>query len=560
MTGKKSENDRPGSQVRVTFEPMGISCTVPAGQTVLAAAASQGIDLFSECGGKGKCGKCQVEVTPSAHVSAVTANESRLLPEALLNRNGRLACQARVKAPLSVLAMGSKRDCGEPLGKNLDGATLTPSRSRRQKSRALSGSFGLALDIGTTTLALYLCDLRSGTIVHSAAEANPQRRFGADVISRIAHANDQPHGLEELRSIVVEAVNGLIERGLEKTGAEKEDIGKVTVVGNTTMQHLFAGLHPEKLGVYPYLPESCAARVCAAEDLGLALKRGCEVYLFPVISGFVGGDTVGAMLHDRPYCRDEITLLIDIGTNGEIVLGNREAIWAASCATGPALEGAHIACGMRASAGAIDKVVVDPSSYRVDYEIIGGDTGLAPQGLCGSGIIDAVAEMVQAGLILPSGRLCEGLPGVVVDRHGIGREFIIADNTASPESSRIVLTLADVRQVQLAKSALYSGIKLLLKKAGIDKIDRLVLTGAFGARFNWRNGVAIGMLPETAEEAQVVVVENGAGRGAVMALLDAELREEARIAAAHTRLLELGGDPDFAREFALNTSFPQRRK
>lgn len=556
MTDKKSGKKRPGSGIRVTFQPMGISCIVPAGQTVMAAADSQAIDLRSDCGGKGKCGKCHVEVTPPTHVSAVTENESRLLSEALLKRGGRLACQARIEAPLSILAADSATDTGEPLGKNLDGATLAPSRSRHQKSSALSGSFGLALDIGTTTLALYLCDLRSGTIVHSAAEANPQRRYGEDVISRIAHANDQPHGLEELHSSIVEAVNGLIGRSLEKTGAKKEDIENVAVAGNTTMQHLFEGLHPEKLGVYPYMPESCAARVCAAEDLGLALKRECEVYLFPVISGFVGGDTVAAMLSDRPYLKDEITLLIDIGTNGEIVLGNRETVWAASCATGPALEGAHITCGMRASAGAIEKVVIDPASYRVDYETIGGDTGSAPQGMCGSGLIDAVAEMVRAGLILPSGRLCEGLPGVVVDEDGIGREFVVAEDSVSPEGRRIVLTLADVRQVQLAKSALYSGIKLLMKKAGIDKIDRLVLTGAFGAHFNWRNGVAIGMLPEIAEQAQVVLVENGAGQGAVMALLDGELREEARIAAENTHLLELGGDPEFGMEFALHTSFP----
>jgi uncharacterized 2Fe-2S/4Fe-4S cluster protein (DUF4445 family) len=212
---------------------------------------------------------------------------------------------------------------------------------------------------------------------------------------------------------------------------------------------------------------------------------------------------------------------------------------------------------MRASAGAIDKVSIDPLSFRVDYELIGGDPLAFPRGLCGSGIVDAVAEMLRAGLILPTGRLCEGLPGVVADQDGIGREFVIAD---SSHHHPVVLTLADIRQVQLAKSALYTGITLLMKKAGINRFDRLVLTGAFGAGFNWRNGVAIGMLPEITREAEVVVVENGAGQGALLAVLNEARRDEARIASENAQLMELAGSPEFAEEFTKNTAFPQRRE
>ena len=557
MTEQQRINNTEGSEVKITFQPMGITSLVPRGRTIMAAAASQSIDLRSDCGGKGKCGKCRVEVNPSEHLSAVTDSEGRLLTADVLESGGRLACQARVEGPLSVVLTESNLDPGEVLGKDLAGMSVSGPESRPPEVDVKSGSLGLAIDIGTTTLALYLCDLQSGEVIHSAAEANPQRRYGEDVISRIAHANDRQNGLEELRAAIVEAVNRLIAQSLHHTGLARKEIAKVSVVGNTTMQHIFAGLHPGILGVAPYMPESCSAREQKAIDLGLVLEDQCNVYSFPVISGFVGGDTVGAMLSDKPYLRNEITLLIDIGTNGEVVLGNKEEIWATSCATGPALEGAHISCGMRASTGAIDKVSIDPISYRVQYQTIGADGAAFPRGLCGSGIVDAVAEMLRTGLILPTGRLNEGKPGVVVDRDGIGREFIIAD---SAPHKPVVLTLADIRQVQLAKSALYTGISLLMKKAGIDRFDRLVLTGAFGARFNWRNGVAIGMLPGLSRDAEVVLIENGAGQGAVQALLDEALRDEAQIVSESTHLVELAGSSEFALDFTTNTTFPQQTK
>ena len=559
MTEKDVHNKGTDSLVRVTFQPMGISCSVPVGQTVMAAAASRGIELRSECGGKGTCGKCLVQITPTAHVSEISDNEIRALSRSAHHKGSRLACQAKIVQPISVTVPEAGLDSSEPVGKNLEGVTITGVKPNQNRAGAGEPSLGLALDIGTTTVALYLCSLGSGRILHSEAVPNPQRRYGEDVISRIAHANDHQDGLDDLHRTIVEAVNTLIDRSLERVGAERREVEKVTVVGNTTMQHLFAGQHPGRLGASPYMPESCKAQEHLAKDLGLALNPTCPVYIFPVVSGFVGGDTTGVMLCEKPYLRDEVTLVIDIGTNGEIVLGNRESIWVASCATGPALEGAHIECGMRASNGAIDKVSVDPASYQVEYETIGADATTTPKGLCGSGIIDAVAEMVLAGLILPSGRLREGLPGIVVDDSGIGREFVIAEDNDYSGRNRVVLTLADIRQVQLAKSALYTGIKLLMKRAGIETIDRLVLTGAFGARFNWRSAVAIGMLPESFLEAEVAVVENAAGRGAVMALLDGELRDEIQSAADNAHPLELAEDPDFTMEFTLHTSFPERQ-
>jgi uncharacterized 2Fe-2S/4Fe-4S cluster protein (DUF4445 family) len=557
MAEDMSKEKHPRKEYTVIFQPMGISCRVAEGQSIMDAAAAQDIRLRSDCGGKGLCGKCAVEITPPEHLSPLIQNELELLSQECIAGGGRLACSARVAGPLSVSVSESVLDSQEAIGKSLNGRIGTGERPYGGTYAAEPGPLGVAIDIGTTTLALYLCDLRSGEILHSAAEANPQRRFGEDVISRIAYCNNHHDGLEALQRVLINAINKLIGACIGIAGVRRDKIAEVTAVGNTTMQHLFAGLHPGRLGVSPYMPESCNARDVRATELGLDLSELCQVHLFPVISGFVGGDTAGVMLSDKPYLRDEMSLIIDIGTNGEIVLGNKDSIWVTSCATGPALEGAHIEHGMRASTGAIETVHIDPDSYRVDYTVIGSKRGVNPRGLCGSGIIDAVAEMVKTGLILANGRLREGLPGIRVDEQGIGREFAIAGNDHSPGQKRIVLTLADVRQVQLAKAALSSGIRLLMRKAGIDAIDRLVLTGAFGARFNWRNAVAIGMLPELVCQADVSTVENAAGRGAVLALLDEREKLEIQEVVRKAHLLELADDPDFAMEFIRHTAFPE---
>lgn len=419
-----------------------------------------------------------------------------------------------------------------------------------------SNSLGIAVDIGTTTLAVYLCDLQKGKVLKSASSANPQRRFGEDVISRIAYANENADGLLRLQKSIIDEINILTNQCVRATGADLQDIDEVTVVGNTTMEQILMGLHPRGLGVSPYLPVFSGFHDVGARDLGIALNPATNVYVFPVISGFVGGDTVGVILSERPYERDDITLIVDIGTNGELVLGNKKGIWTTSCATGPALEGAHIHCGMRATAGAIEKVSINPTDYTVTYDVLGKAT--PPRGICGSGIIDAVAEMLRAGLILPTGRIQEGLPGVCVDGEGIGRKFVVVSADDASVKKEIAITLKDIRQVQLAKSALSVGIRLLMRKAGFNHFDRLVLTGAFGARFNWKNAVAIGMLPGISYRTEVKVVENAAGRGAIMALMDRKLRKKIYDVAGQVQALELAQEPDFAEEFATATLFPEQ--
>jgi uncharacterized 2Fe-2S/4Fe-4S cluster protein (DUF4445 family) len=416
-------------------------------------------------------------------------------------------------------------------------------------------SWGIALDIGTTTVAAYVCDLQKGTVLAAAGVTNPQRQHGEDVISRISFAKEQEAGAASLHRLVIKGINHLINHCLGLVEGDRQDIDEVTVVGNTTMLELLVGLHPQSLGAAPYLPLKGSAYDLAAAGLDLALNPGTNVHVFPVVSGFVGGDTLGAILAEKPHTKEEISLIIDIGTNGELVLGNREALYATSCATGPALEGAQLTGGMRASYGAIHRVRIDPASHEVAYEVLGGAEA-RPRGICGSGIIDAVAAMSRAGLLLANGRLKEGLPGVIADEQGIGRKFVLVapENTATGQE--IAITLADIRHIQLAKAALAAGIKLLRRRAGIDHIDRLILTGAFGSRFDWQNAVAIGMLPAASVFSEVITVENSAGIGAIMALLDKNQRAAAQDLAKRVRFLELAKEPDFAAEFVQAMGFP----
>jgi uncharacterized 2Fe-2S/4Fe-4S cluster protein (DUF4445 family) len=431
------------------------------------------------------------------------------------------------------------------------------NHSKRGVTAILEGlrrrSLGVALDVGTTTVAAYLCDLQKGEILSSTAGANPQRRFGEDVISRISFANEQDSGAQILHDLIIGEVNALINRCLEVSGNDRQDVDEVTVVGNTTMQQIFAGFHPHGLGFSPYLPLNNSPMDFFASEVGLDLNRGTNIHIFPVISGFVGGDTMGVILGEKPHEREGVTLIVDIGTNGEVVLARDSELWVTSCATGPALEGAHIDSGMRAMHGAIHKVTIDGETFKVAYEVLGENS--PPRGICGSGIIDAVAGMVNAGLIMANGRIKEGLPGVRTDDKGIGRKFVLAPSLETATGKDISITLDDVRQIQLAKSALRVGIELLMRRSGVSHIDRMILTGAFGARFDWRNAVTINMLPGEETVDHVIVVENAAGTGAILALLDRGRREEARELSTRIRFIELAEDPEFAAEFPTAMAF-----
>jgi len=422
-------------------------------------------------------------------------------------------------------------------------------------------TFGLAVDIGTTTVAGYLCSLTTGKIVAGGSLMNPQVAYGEDVISRITYAMEQADGLEKLRGTIVGGLNRLIRTVTAEAGLTPGHILDLAVVGNTAMHHLFLGINPRPLGLSPFTPAVHRGLDLKARDLGLDVHPGAYVHVLPIEAGFVGADNVGVLIAEEPYKRDEMVLIIDVGTNGEMILGNREKLLCASCATGPALEGAHIRFGMRAAPGAIERVVIDPQTREVSFKIIGQEgwrpdvpiTGV--RGICGSGIIDAVAQLFRAGVIDRSGRFRTDIAEPRLRVIDGNPEFVIAWPEETSLNGAVTISQQDVRNVQLAKGALYTGAKLLMKKRGIDRIDRVILAGAFGSYIDKTNALILGMFPDCDPNC-VSSVGNAAGDGARIALLNRDKRLEAETAAGQVECLELTLMGEFQDEFLASMHIP----
>lgn len=417
-------------------------------------------------------------------------------------------------------------------------------------------SLGVAVDIGTTTLAIYLCDLGNGEILTSASSANPQRNHGHDVLSRIDFAKRDNHGLKTLKKLVLKAVNDLIVKGLKRIEADNSEIDEIVIVGNPTMQHIFAGLHPHSLSSYPFKPFTYTFGNYRSRDLNLIANPGVNTFIFPVTSGYIGGDTLAAILADNIHKRDEITLLLDIGTNGELVLGNRHNIWTTSCATGPAMEGASISCGMPAQRGAIYSVTADPRHDSLQYRFFGQEQGVKPSGICGSGILDSVAAMLSKGLIDKNGRIRQNMPGVLSENGSQKTtRYILVPDLNSATGNAIFISSKDVRQIQLAKAALNTGITLLCYRSCIKHIDRLILTGSFGSRINPDSAFTLGIFPEHLMQSKVNILDNAAGMGALNALLDKKKRLELEKISSDIHNLELATDKLFNDEFCKQLQF-----
>eukprot|EP00727_Mastigamoeba_balamuthi_P013033 m51a1_g8352 putative drug:proton antiporter (691) ;mRNA; f:51023-53206 len=462
---------------------------------------------------------------------------------------------------------GSGGDCGG--GGSSGGGALV---LRVGAAESWRGVYGAAVDLGTTTVALALCDLggAGGSVVCTRACANPQSAWGADVATRAGLCAEDAGAAAAMRGALVGAVRGLLAEACAAASASPGDVLEVVFVGNTFEQHSLLGLPVAQLFASPFVPCSAAATSCALADLGeFGADPLARAHVLPVVSGHVGADAVAAMLVAGPQLRPPgpeggaggAWLLLDVGTNCEMALGGPEGVWVASCPTGPAFEGAQIRDGCRARPGAIERVRVDPATLDVRYKLVGCDAwsggagaegGSVPAatGICGSGVIEAVAELLAAGVLLPSGRLSPQLlahPSGRLRRCGAGSraEFVLArDGECGAPGQRVALTSDDVRAVQLAKAALCAGVRVLMARAGVERVDRVAIAGAFGCSIDPARAVAIGMLPRCAAGC-VVAVGNAAGEGAVQALRDAGARAEARRLARWARHVEVAAEPSF---------------
>jgi uncharacterized 2Fe-2S/4Fe-4S cluster protein (DUF4445 family) len=415
-------------------------------------------------------------------------------------------------------------------------------------------AYGLAVDIGTTTVAAYLCDLTSGEVIATESMMNPQVIYGEDVMSRITYAVTHPDGLEELHRSMIGGLNELIQVITEKCGLSSDRILELVVVGNTVMHHLFLQIYPKFLGISPFPTAIHKSIDVKARDLGLKVHPSANVHTLPIEAGFVGADNVGVVIAEEPHNCDEIVLIIDIGTNGELVMGNRKRLISASCATGPAFEGAHIKFGMRAAPGAIERVRIDPGTLEVKFRVIGKEKwndemkNPGALGICGSGIIDAIAELYRTGIIDKSGRLKREIPSSRLKMTDEKPEFVIAWRDETSLGKEITVTQQDVRNVQLGKAALYTGAKLMMRQLGLSKVDKVVLAGAFGTYIDPEKAMILGMFPDC-DLKNVHAVGNAAGDGARMALLNRDKRKEADEIARKVEYIELTIEENFQEEF-----------
>lgn len=425
---------------------------------------------------------------------------------------------------------------------------------RVEPRETLARNYGIALDIGTTTVVGYLVELNTGKLLEASSILNPQVKYGEDVITRITFAIQDPDGLKKLNESIIRGVNGIVRDVCSKAHVRSEEISELTVVGNTVMHHIFLGLCPRYLGMSPFTPVIQNSVDIEARNLGIDINPVANVHILPVIAGFVGADNVGVILATQINESSKPVLVIDVGTNGEIALGNRDGITVCSCAAGPAFEGAHIKFGMRATEGAIEKVKIDPSNLGVKYSTIGDAKA---RGLCGSGIVDAVAELLKAGVILRNGRINPKIEDPHLRTTKEGAEFILAMGNETATGGEITITQKDIRELQLAKAAIHASASILMRRhdVGIRELDSLLLAGAFGSHIDKWSAKVIGLYPDMPLD-RVKTVGNAAGAGAKQALVSSKKRRDAERIAKNVHYLELTVAPEFKDEFISAMYFP----
>ena len=436
-------------------------------------------------------------------------------------------------------------------------------------------ALGVAIDVGSTTIAGHLADLADGAVLASDGVMNPQIRFGEDLMSRVSYAMLHDGGAVEMTRVVRDALGSLVTGLAERAEVDPTDILEVTLVGNPIMHHLVLGIDPIPLGSAPFALATDRAVRTRARELELPINAGARAYLLPCIAGHVGADAAGAILSQTPYLRDEITLLVDVGTNAEIVLGNRERLLAASSPTGPAFEGAQISGGQRAAPGAIERVRIDPQTLEPRFRVIGSsrwsdETGFAAStrrtgitGICGSGIVEVIAQLFLAGVITADGTIdgaaAARSPRVIPDSRTFS--YLLSEGGPGiddgPSSPRLTVTQNDVRAIQLAKAALYAGARLLMDHLGVETVDRVELAGAFGSQIDPLHALILGLVPDAPLE-KVGPAGNAAGTGALIALLSGDARREIEAVVRTVEKIETAVEPRFQEHFVDAMAIPHR--
>jgi len=610
--------------IRVVFEPGGTEVFVPAGTLLSKAAAAAGMAIETPCGGMGTCGKCRVIVEGTTN--APDSSELSRLSDSEIAAGMRLACRTKITDEITVtipdesrsrvqkiLSHGVMRDCEVMSGITKVYCELTPPHLEDERAeferladylatkdiilrpnlnvlRGLSAlmrasdykltatvsgdeliaiesgdtsshCYGIAYDLGSTTVVGYLMDLITGQELGVSAVMNPQMVYGDDLVSRISFATVQDNGARILQSAAIDALSRIASALAKVAGISLNHVYKATVVGNTCMTHLLLGIDVTSLGQSPYVPSVCQDITVRARELSLPFSPEAKVTVLPNVAGFVGSDLVGVLLSSMWEDDGRTRLAVDIGTNGEMALLHDGKTFVCSAAAGPAFEGAGISCGMRGGPGAIDSVIIDDTVKITTIE------NRRPVGICGSGLVDAVAQMLDAGLIDETGRLispdeASNLPFAVRNRLVVtetGPEFVLATKEESGAGKAITLTAADIRRLQLAKGSIHAAIQTLIRTAGISDTDlsQILLAGAFGNYIRVESAIRIGLIPPI-EKDKVISIGNAAGAGAKLALLSEREMELARKLAENAEHLELAVSPDYQMELMDRMMFARK--
>jgi len=615
-------------QFRITFQPSGRNVFVLPGTKIVEAAGRVGININMPCGGQGTCGKCRIQITSETKTSPCQV-EKDIFGQEELNIGWRLACQTSVQNDMTIyipdesLIVTSQKiltktrgveqintkpaiskiyvELAEPtrvdnkpdverLSKQIGEHKLGLEQLRKlpkflrdndfkgtavladhilidiEPGNTTNQCYGAAFDIGTSTIVGSLMDLCNGSEMAVTSGINPQVAYGDDVLSRIEHASSCSDCLDQLHTQVIATINKMIESMCQQKGIDREQIYEVVIAGNSTMEHLLCGIDPSSLGKVPFVPVHSKGMMFSASELSISVNHRGLVYLFPIIGGFVGGDITAGILITNMTCEKSPYLLVDVGTNGEIVIVKDEKFWAASTAAGPAFEGARISCGMRATHGAIEKVVFDDD---VRCSTIGNAT---PVGLCGSGLIDLAAELLKNGLLSTHGQLLSGdqVPAQVPDaiKSRIRKnehdqvEFLVYEQSQGRKDLKVAVTQKDIRELQLAVGAIRAGVEIMLRKTDtkVEDIENIFIAGGFGSFIRRTNAQRIGLIPKDVPHNKISFIGNSSLDGAQLALLSTNARQRAEEITKIVTHIQLSLDMDFQTEFANAMIFPEYQK